>query len=147
MNWLFGSKEEGQNRFSRLLPWQPSWISNQNNFSYFLFQAAAILPIKFQVSRPSVQEKKLKIDFQDCGHLGFTIGRILAIFYLKVSTKFWVSWPFVQQCKIYFHDDSHGSHLGFQIWTILAIFLSAGCHDTSYPVSSQLASYYLVVEL
>ena len=32
------------------------------------------------------------------GHLGFTIGMILAIFYLQVTqmlpTKFWVNWPF-----------------------------------------------------
>ena len=26
---------EVQNRFSRWLPWWPSWISNQNDFSYF----------------------------------------------------------------------------------------------------------------
>ena len=49
----------------------------------------------------SVQEKKRKIDFQDgrdCGHLGFPIGTILAIFDLQVipmlPTKFRVNWPF-----------------------------------------------------
>ena len=31
-NWSFGSRKEVQNRFSR---WQPSWISNQNDLSYF----------------------------------------------------------------------------------------------------------------
>ena len=43
----------------------------------------------------------LKIDFQDGGHgghLGFTIGMILAIFDLQVTqmlpTKFRVNWPF-----------------------------------------------------
>ena len=34
VNWLFGSGEEAKNRFSRWQPWRPSWISNQNNFSY-----------------------------------------------------------------------------------------------------------------
>ena len=32
INWSFSSEEEAKNRFSR---WQPSWISDQNNFSYF----------------------------------------------------------------------------------------------------------------
>ena len=31
VNWLFGAKY----RFSRWQPWRPSWISDQNNFSYF----------------------------------------------------------------------------------------------------------------
>ena len=32
-----------------------------------------------------VKEKKQKIDFQDGGHLGFPIGKILAIFDLQVN--------------------------------------------------------------
>ena len=32
VNWPFSSREEGLYRFSR---WWPSWISNQNDFSYF----------------------------------------------------------------------------------------------------------------
>ena len=46
----------------------------------------------------SKQEKKQKIDFQDGGHLGFTISTILATFDLQVtsmlSTNFQVNWPF-----------------------------------------------------
>ena len=46
----------------------------------------------------SVKEKKQKIDFQNGGHLGFPIGRILAIFDLQVTlmlpSKFVVNWPF-----------------------------------------------------
>ena len=38
-----------------------------------------MLPSKFGVNWPSVQEKKQKIDFED-GCLGFPIGTILAIF-------------------------------------------------------------------
>ena len=54
-------------------------------------------PTKFRVSTGlSVQEKKRKIDFQDCGHLGFSIRTILAILDLQVTlmlpTKFRVSW-------------------------------------------------------
>ena len=35
VNWPFGSGEEAKNRFTRWLPWWPSWISDRNNFSYF----------------------------------------------------------------------------------------------------------------
>ena len=72
VNWPFGS-EEVKNRFSRW-PWQPSWTSHQNGFSYFDLLVTLMLPIKFQD------------DFQDGGngsHLGFPIGTILAIFYLQ----------------------------------------------------------------
>ena len=34
-NWPFGSGEEAQNRFSRWLPWWPSWISDWKDLSYF----------------------------------------------------------------------------------------------------------------
>ena len=36
VNWPFGSGEEAKNRFSRWRPWQPSWISDRHDFSYFL---------------------------------------------------------------------------------------------------------------
>ena len=76
-----------------------------------------------------VREKKGKIDFQDgChgGHLGFTIGTILADFDLQVTsilpTKFQVKWHFVsgEEAKIDFHNGCHGGRLGFPIGTILA---------------------------
>ena len=35
LNWPFGSGEAAKNRFSRWRPWQPSWISDRNDFSYF----------------------------------------------------------------------------------------------------------------
>ena len=34
VNWPFSSKE-AKNRFSRWLPWRPSWISDWHSFSYF----------------------------------------------------------------------------------------------------------------
>ena len=37
VNWPFGSGEEAKNRFSRWRPWQPSWISDRNDFRYFRF--------------------------------------------------------------------------------------------------------------
>ena len=35
VNWPFNSGEEAKNRFSRWLPWRPSWISDWHEFSYF----------------------------------------------------------------------------------------------------------------
>ena len=99
VNWLLGLGEEAKNRFSRWLPWWPSWISDRHNFSHFLIYKS---PRCFLASLESigllVQEKKRKIDFQDGGHPGFLIGMILAIFDLQVTlilpSKFGVNWPF-----------------------------------------------------
>ena len=64
----------------------------------FDLQVTPMLPSKFGVNWPLVQEKKRKINFQDGGHLGFPIGTILAIFDLQVTPmlprKFGVNWPF-----------------------------------------------------
>ena len=35
VNWLLGLGEEAKNSFSRWLPWRPSWISDQHDFSHF----------------------------------------------------------------------------------------------------------------
>ena len=52
----------------------------------------------FQSIGLSVLEKKIKIGFQDDGHLGFAIKMISAIFDLHVTSilpmKFQVSWRF-----------------------------------------------------
>ena len=52
-----------------------------------------MLPNKFRVNWPFGS----KIDFQECGHLGFPIGTILAISDLQVTpmlpTKYKVNWP------------------------------------------------------
>ena len=67
----------------------------------FDLQVTLMLPSKFGVKWPLVQEKMQKIDFQDgCqgGHLGFPIGTTLAFFDLQVTlmlpSKFGVNWPF-----------------------------------------------------
>ena len=60
-----------------------------------------MLPTMFGVNWLLGLGEEAKIDFQDgChgGHLGFPIGTILAIFYLKVTpmlpSKFRLNWPF-----------------------------------------------------
>ena len=35
VNWLLGLGEEAKKRFSRWLPWRPSWISDLQDLSYF----------------------------------------------------------------------------------------------------------------
>ena len=99
VNWPFGSGEEAKNRFSRWLPWRPSWISDQHDFSYFLiYKSPRCFLASLESIGLSVQEKKRKIDFQDGGHLGFLINTILASFDLQVTpmlpSKFGVNWPF-----------------------------------------------------
>ena len=102
VNWPFGAGNEVKNRFSRWRPWQPSWISDQNNFSYF-----------WSTSHPNSSYQVLsferKTDFQDGCHLGLPIGTILASFDLQVipmlPSKFGVNSPSVQEKKqkINFH--------------------------------------------
>ena len=79
----------------------------------------------------SVQEKKPKIDFQDgChgGHLGFSLGTILAILSYKSPRCFLARLESIgllvqeKKRKLNFQDGGHGGHLGFSIGTILAIF-------------------------
>ena len=50
VNWSFCSGEEIQNRFPRWPPWQPSWISELNNFSYFFFSSTSNHDTYYQVS-------------------------------------------------------------------------------------------------
>ena len=77
VNWPFDSGE-AKNRFSRLQPWRPSWISDQNDFSYFDLLVTLMRPIKFQDNWPLVSVEEA-IVFQDASH-GFPIETILAIF-------------------------------------------------------------------
>ena len=68
----------------------------------------------------SVQDKKLKIDFQDGhhgGHLVFPIGTILAIFdpqCFLLSFKSTGFWGWEKKRKKNFQDGHHGGHLDFQ---------------------------------
>ena len=81
--------------------WRPAWISDRHNFSYsFIYKSSRCFLASLESTGLSVQEKKRKIDFQDGGHgghLGFSIGTILAIFDLQVTpmlpTKYRVNWP------------------------------------------------------
>ena len=98
VNWPFSSEEEVKNRFSRWPPWQPSLISNQNKFSYFW--STSHPDTSYQVLSQlaffgSGEDAKNRFS---SGHLGFSIGTILAIYDVQVTpmlpTKFKVTKPF-----------------------------------------------------
>ena len=80
VNWPFGSGEEAKNRFSSWQPLWPSWISDRKDFSYVC------------------SSSHLNASYQVGCHLGFPMGKVLAIFDLQIipmlSTKFQVNWPF-----------------------------------------------------
>ena len=48
----FRFRRRSENRFSRWLPWWPSWISDRKILVIFYLQVTAMLPIKFQVNWP-----------------------------------------------------------------------------------------------
>ena len=129
VNWLLGSGEV-KNRFSRWLPWRPSAISDRNDFCFFLiYKSPRCFLQSFKSIRPSVQEKKRNIDFQDgrhCSQLGFLIGLILAIKIYKSPRCFL---PGFKSIGLLVQE------IGFPIGTILANFYP----NASYQVSSQLA--------
>ena len=68
---------------------------------FFIYKSLQCFLPSFKSFGLLIQEKKRRKDYQDgspCGHLGFLIRTILAIFYLEVTlmlpTKFQVHWPF-----------------------------------------------------
>ena len=48
------SSGKAKNRFSRWQPCRPSWITDQNDFSFFDLLVIQMLPIKFQDNQPFV---------------------------------------------------------------------------------------------
>ena len=128
-------KKKRKNRFSRWRPCPPPWIFDWNNYSYFWSTSHPMLPTKFQVNWLSVQEKKLKIDFQDGGpgrHLGFPIETICKT---HPDASYQVSFQEQKQKN------------WFSRWRLSKIFDQNNCSyfwstshpNASYQVSSQLA--------
>ena len=83
----FSVQEKKQKHtFLRLRPWQPSCISDRNNFSYILstrhpdasYQVSSQLAFRFR-------RRAKKKDFKDGGHLEFLFGRkLLLSFFLLI---------------------------------------------------------------
>ena len=88
-----------------------------------------------------VQEEKWKIDFQNGrhgGHLGFSIGLILAIFDLQFTamrpTKFQVNWPFSSG-----ESKNKWRPSWISDWNDFSYFWSSNHPDAPYQVSVRLA--------
>ena len=62
VNWLLGLGVEAENRFSRWLPWRPSWNLDDTILVIFDLQVTLMLPSKFGVNWPfgsGEEEKKI----------------------------------------------------------------------------------------
>ena len=122
--WPFGSGEEVKNRFSRCPPQQRSWISYQNDFSYFCSISHPMLPTKLQVIWPFSSGEETKNRFSRC----------------PPQRPSWISnWNNFS----YFWSTSH-HHASFQVifdsgLEQFYLFRSTSYPDASYQVSSQLA--------
>ena len=134
VSWPFCSGEEANNRYSRWPQWRPLWISDKNEFSFFIYKSSRWFLPGFKSPFGSGEEEKNRFSrWPPRGHLGFRIGTILAIFDEQVTpmfpSKFQISWFFVQRKrKIDFKDGRHRGHLGFSARNDFSYFLS-----TSHP--------------
>ena len=125
-------QEKQKNRFSRWLPWRPSWFYDLHDFSYF-----------WSTSHPNASHQvwsQLAFGFRSKSEKQiFKMAAMAAILDFR-STRFQLfliyksSWCFLaclesiglsvqeEKQKIDFQDGCHGGHLGFPIGTILATF-------------------------
>ena len=149
VSWPFGSGEEAKYRLSRWLSWWPSWISYQNDFSYFDLLVTPMFPIKFQDNWTFISvEKKQKKIFKMAAMpaiLDFPLEQI-QLFFLSTShptlpTKFQVNWPFVSR------EEAKNRFSRWWPWQPSLVldqndfnyFCSIRHPNVSYQVSSQLA--------
>ena len=141
--------ENVQNRFLSWLLGQPSWTSDQNDFSYFLiYKSPRYFLSNYKPMDLFIQKTKFKIDFQD-GNCGG--HELLAIFDLQVTsmilTRFQVNWPFGsgEEGENRFSrwppwPLSWISDWKDFIYLIIYFFFQSTSHPyASYQVSSQLA--------
>ena len=137
VNWPLGSGE-AKHRFSRWQPWQPSWISDQNDFSYFDLLVIPMLPIKFQDNWPFISGGETKYRFSRWrpswishqNYFGYFLSSSHPDASYQVSSQ--LAFRFRGRSKkIDFQDGGHGGnfqdglhdgHLGFPIRMILATF-------------------------
>ena len=151
--WPFGSGEEEKNWFSRWWPWRPSWISYQNDLSYFfIYKLTRCFLLSFNTNGLLVKEMKQKNFFKmapwrpswisDWNDFSFFFFDLQVTQCLVPSFMPIVLLVLEKKQKIDFQDGHHGSHLRFLFGTILAIFWSTSHSDASYQVSSQLTFWF-----
>ena len=140
-NLPLGSGEVAQNRFSRWPPWQPSWISHLNDFSYIDLQEAPTLPTQFRVHWLIRSAKWIFKIATMVAILEFWSEQFLLFLICKLPRYFLLSFKSTDLSvreKMSNIDFQDGSHLGFPIRMIFAFIWSASYPDTSYKVLSQL---------
>ena len=117
VSWPFGS-EEMKNRFLRWQQWCPSWISNQNDFSYFDLLVTPMLPIKFQDNQPFVSGEEAKNRFSRWQQSWLSHQNNFSYFFICKSPQcflpkfMWIGLSVQKKLKI---DFKYGGHLGFPI--------------------------------
>ena len=123
----FHSGDEGQNRFSRLQPWQSSWISNLNSYFWSASWPNISYPVSSKLAfwfRRWRAKQIFKMDDM-AAILGFRLEQYLLFLLCKLPQYFLPSFESIgllvqeKKRKIDFQD---GGHLGFPIRTILSIF-------------------------
>ena len=115
--WAFGSEDKAQKRVLRWPPWQPSWISDRNDYRYFWSAScpnischvSSQMGFRFRRKRPSW--------ISDRNDFSCLLICKLPLYFLPSFESTALS---VQEkdSKIDFQDSGH---LGFQIGTILAM--------------------------
>ena len=145
VNWLFGSRDEVKNRFSRWRPWQPSWISDRNDFSYFQSTShPASYQVLSQLAFGVGEEGQNRFSRWPPWQPSWIYDRHYFSFDLQVTpmppTKFRVNWPFSAG------EEAKNRLSRWQPWQPSWIsdrndfsYLWSTSHpDASYQVSSQL---------
>ena len=133
VNWPFGSGEEAKNRLLRWPPWWPFWIFDWHDFSYFWstsqtdasYQVSSQLAFWFRRRRNRFSRPSWISDWNDFSYFwskshpdaSYQVLSQLAFGFRRTELLLQK-----KKRKIDFQDGHHGSHLGFPIRTILAIF-------------------------
>ena len=139
VNWRFGSREEVQYWFSR---WRPSWISNQNSFSYFWSASHLATSNEVWVNCPFGSGEKVKNRFSTwlLGQPSWISDQNdFSYFWSTLPIKFRVNGPF------YSKEENQNRFSRWQLWRPTFIsdrndfscFWSTSHLNDSYQVSSQ----------
>ena len=141
VNWPVGSEKEAQKRYPR---WQPSWISDQNDFSYFWSTSCPDASYDFQVNWPLGSREEAKNWFSRWPSW-ISNQNDFSYFYLQdtpmLPTQFRVNWPFGsgEEVKNIFSRWPPGQLPWISNLNDFSTFWSTSHPDASYQVWSQLA--------
>ena len=151
VNWPSCSEEKVQNIFSTWLLGRPTWISDQNDFSYFWSKShpdLLILPIKFWVNWPFCSEEQVQNRFSRWWLLWTywisdqnNFSYIWSTIHPDTSYQVAVDWPFGSGEEV---QNKFLKWWPSQItnWNGFSYFWSTSHPHAFYQVSSQLAFWF-----